>query len=154
MIPVALAVHNIEEAMMFPSFLQHGRGRLREILPSFAADIQPDALRVALLWATLLPLVVLIWATWRPRSVAARWSAIAVQYVVAINVASHLIAAVFVKGYSPGLYSAVLINAPMSVYLLRRATREQWLPPRAWRGLLPVALFLHGPGLLALLFVS
>ena len=32
--------------------------------------------------------------------------------------------------------------------------REHWLPDRAWRGLLPAALFIHGPGLLGLLLLT
>ena len=77
------------------------------------------------------------------------------QAVVAVNVVSHLAAAtLFLRGYSPGLLSALLINAPVSIYLFRRAAHEQWIPPRAWRAVLPVALLIHGPGLIGLLLLA
>ena len=71
------------------------------------------------------------------------------------EIASHLVvAAVVMRGYSPGLASAVLINAPISVYLFRRAARERWLPRTAWRALWPAALLVHGPGLVGLLLLT
>jgi hypothetical protein len=155
LIPIALAVHNAEEAMMFPSYLPRVQARLPAFAQALAANIEVSGLRVALLWATLIPIAVLIWVTVRPSSVMARWCALAVLAVVAINVISHVVvAATLLRGYSPGLLSAVTINAPLSVYLFRRAARERWLPERAWRGLLPAALLIHGPGLVGLLLLA
>ena len=73
----------------------------------------------------------------------------------AITFPAHLVvAAVVMRGYSPGLVSAVLINAPVSVYLFHRAARERWLPRTAWRALWPAALLVHGPGLVGLLLLA
>ena len=155
LIPAALALHNAEEAVTFPRYWPLVRSRLPESLQASAAGFDPAAFRTALVWATLIPLGVVIWATWRADSLAARWSALAVQAVVAVNVVSHLAAAtLFLRGYSPGLLSALLINAPVSIYLFRRAAHEQWIPPRAWRAVLPVALLIHGPGLIGLLLLA
>ena len=155
LIPIALAVHNAEEAIMFPVYLPVLRSRLPASLQPLVAAVQPGGLRVALVWATAIPFVVLLWVTLRPASLGARWCALLVQAVVAVNVVSHLVvAAVVMRGYSPGLASAVLINAPISVYLFRRAARERWLPRTAWRALWPAALLVHGPGLVGLLFLT
>ena len=155
LIPVAFAIHNAEEAVMFPSCLPRVIERLPEAFQPMIADIPSANLRVALLGATLVPFVLLVWATFRPNSVAALWSALTVQCVVAINVLSHVtVAAMFMRGYSPGLLSAIFINAPMSIYLLRRAARERWLPGSAARMLLPTALLIHGPGLFGVLLLS
>jgi hypothetical protein len=155
LIPIAIAVHNAEEAILFPAYLPVVRSRLPASLQPLMADVQPDGLRVALLWATVIPFAVLLWVTLRSGSLGARWCALVVQAVIAVNVVSHLlVAAVIVHGYSPGLVSAVLINAPISVYLFRRARRERWLPQTAWRGLWPAALLVHGPGLVGLLLLT
>ena len=155
LIPAALALDNAEEAVTFPRYWPLVRSRLPESLQASAAGFDPAAFRMALVWATLIPLAIVIWATWRADSLAARWSALAMQAVVAVNVVSHLTAAtLFLRGYSPGLLSAVLINAPVSIYLFRRAARERWLPRRAWRAVLPAALLIHGPGLIGLLLLA
>jgi hypothetical protein len=155
LIPIALAVHNAEEAIMFPAYLPVVRARLPASIQPFIADVQPDGLRVALVWATVIPLAVLLWVTLRPESLGARWCALVVQAVVAVNVVSHLVVAVVIlHGYSPGLVSALLINAPISMYLFRRSARENWLPAAAWRGLWPAALLVHGPGLVGLVLLT
>jgi hypothetical protein len=155
LIPAALAIHNTEEAIAFPAYLPLVRGRVPPSIESLMAGVDASSLRVALLWATLIPLLILIWVTWRPESRAARWAALVVQTVVVINVVSHVVVATFIMhGYSPGVLSALLINAPLSVYLFRRARREHWLPTVAWRSLVPAALVIHGPGLFALLLLS
>ena len=155
LIPAALAIHNTEEAIAFPAYLPLVRSRVPAAMQSLVAGVDPGALRVALLWATLIPLLILIWVTWQPESRAARWTALVVQTVVVTNVVSHVVVAAFIMhGYSPGVLSALLINAPLSVYLLRRARRERWLPTVAWRSLFPAALVIHGPGLFALLLLS
>ena len=155
LIPAALALHNAEEALMFPRYWPLVRSRLPESIQASAAGFDPAAFRTALIWATLIPLAVVIWATWRGDSLVARWSALAVQAVVAVNVVSHLTAAtLFLRGYSPGLLSALLVNAPVSIYLFRRAAHERWIPARAWRAVLPAALLIHGPGLVGLLLLA
>ena len=155
LIPSALAVHNAEEAATFPIYWPLVRGRLPDLLQGAAAGFDATSFRTALVWVTVLALVPVAWAAWRADSVAARWSALAVQAVMAVNVVSHVaVAGLLVRGYSPGLLSAVLLNAPLSFYLFRRAAREHWLPQRGWRALLPAALLIHGPGVVGLLLLA
>ena len=85
----------------------------------------------------------------RPRAHIALWTLLALEGAVAINVVAHVVTAVALfHGYSPGLATAVLVNAPFAVYALGRAKREAWIGRRAWRMLLAGGLFLHGPVLL------
>ena len=45
-----------------------------------------------------------------------------------LNVLWHVATAALVfNGYAPGLLTAILINLPFSVYLLRRAASERWV---------------------------
>ena len=155
LIPAALALHNAEEAATFSHYLPRVQARLPDFAQPIAERIEIADLRVALAWATLVPILVVAWATLRPESLAARWSVLAVQAVVALNVVSHVVVAVWLlHGYSPGLATALLVNAPLSYVLLTRAAREQWIPSRSWWLLLPAALLAHGPGLIGLLLLA
>ena len=111
----------------------------------------PRAFLFALVLATLVPLGVVLWATRRPDSATRLWVALLVQAVMLLNVAWHVAALVLIRGYSPGLITAVLVNLPLSWYVLTRALRERWLGKRAFAFLIPAAVVVHGPLLGALL---
>ena len=124
--------------------------RIRE----FVAQVTYDQILAALAIVTVVPLIVALWAASKPESKAALWSVLLVQAVVALNVASHLASAAFLRGYGPGLATAVLINLPFSIYLFRRATRERWLSERAFASLIPAAIVVHGPLLIGVIVLS
>jgi len=70
-------------------------------------------------------------------------SVLLVEAVLLVNAGWHVVAALVRGGYAPGVITAVVINLPFGVYVLRRAVREQWIRPRtAWR-LMTIALVLH-----------
>ncbi len=134
---------------------------MRGLLPQLAVRM-PPALRgvlpavtypqflVALAAVTGVPLAVALAADLR-RSGPATVFLLFVQAVLLVNVLSHVASAVFLGGYSPGLATALAVNLPFSVHLLRRARRERWAGRRTLLALIPAALLFHGPGLLALL---
>jgi hypothetical protein len=155
LIPVELAIHNAEEALAFPRCLPSIRDRLPATLAAIASGIQVADLWAALAAVTIVPLAVVFWADRRPRSQAACWWALTVQAVTAINVLSHVLIAAFVlRGYGPGLVSALLVNAPVSAYILQRASREDWVPRGARHAIWPAAVLIHGPVLWGTLFLS
>ena len=82
------------------------------------------------------------------------WAIALVQAVVALNVVSHLAAALVLRSYTPGLASAVTLNLPFSVYVFRRATSEGWFGRRERWALVPAALLVHGPGLILLFLLA
>jgi hypothetical protein len=146
MIPALLTLHDAEEALTLPRFLPIVRQRLPAAVAPLAARVDADALRTALVVATVVPLAIVAWAYWRPHSRVARWTALAIQATVLLNVLSHIVAAaVLLRGYAPGLATAVLVNLPFSLVLLRRVARERWLPRRALLALVPAAVVVHGP---------
>ena len=134
---------------------------MRAVLPRVPALV-PPALRdvvpvvtypqflVALVVVTAVPLAVALGGDLR-RPGPATVFLLFVQAVLWVNVLSHAASAAFLGGYSPGLATALAVNLPFSVYLLRRARRERWVGRRTLLVLLPAALVFHGPGLLALL---
>jgi hypothetical protein len=149
-----LAAHNAEEALTIPRYLPAVRARAPAPLARLADAVTTEGVLVALAAATLVPLAVVAWAVARPRSRAALWAVLLVQATVLLNVASHVASAALVlRGYAPGLATAVAVNLPFSAYLFRRAARERWLGRGALLALVPGALVVHGPLLVGLLLL-
>ncbi|HYD51632.1 MAG TPA: HXXEE domain-containing protein, partial [Gemmatimonadaceae bacterium] len=105
----------------------------------------------ALALITVAGFLVALWADRRPESKAAWWAVLAIPSVMLLNVLSHAAVALLLRGYAPGLATAVALTLPFSLYLLRRAARERWVGRGAALALAPAALLLHGPGIVGLL---
>ena len=152
--PAVLALHNTEEALTIPAALHFLRTRLPAWAPRWAEQIGYTDYLAGLLIVTIVGLFVGAWASLRPQSRAARWTLLLLQAVLLLNVFAHLGSAALLRGYSPGLATALLLNLPLSLYVFHRALREEWVSRSALLALVPAALVVHGPvlvGLLALL---
>jgi hypothetical protein len=155
LVPLLLAIHNAEEALLFPRYLPLVLGRLPEGWRALAGAVTLGQVGTALALVTLIPLLLAVWAFRRPDSDVPVWLLLLVQATVLLNVLWHVATAVVVfNGYAPGLLTALLINLPFSIYLFRRAARERWMGRGAMWGLLPGALVMHGPLLSGLLMVT
>jgi len=141
LIGATLVLHTTEEHLTFPAYLSSDN-RLRRLLPPPGLLQNPQNLRFALLMATVLPLAVIAWAIWRPRK-ALLVSVLFLECILLVNAGWHMIAAVIRGGYAPGVLTAVLINLPFGVYVMRRAVKEQWIPARTAWLLIGIALVLH-----------
>jgi uncharacterized protein with HXXEE motif len=147
LLPLVLALHNLEEGLFFPRYLPRVLGRLPAGLRDWIGPVTLRDMGVALALATLLPLGFCLWAAARPASRTALWLVLAMWATLLLNVAWHVAAAlVLFGGYAPGVATAVALNLPLSVLVLRRAAAEQWLSPRALWALVPGALAFHLPG--------
>jgi uncharacterized protein with HXXEE motif len=152
LVPILLAVHNAEEALFFPRYLPFVLYRLPAGWQAVIAPLTTGQVGAALAVVTAVAFIVAWWSYQRPDSAVALWLVLLIQGTVLLNVVWHLAAAVVLfGGYAPGVVTALLINLPFSVYLLRRAARERWLSRRARWALVPAAIVLHGPLLAALL---
>jgi hypothetical protein len=151
-VPALLTLHNLEELLAMPRALPAVQARLpdaaRALLPSVTLPMFAAALAVA----TVLPWVFAAMALAGRRGGV--FLVLLVQATLLVNVASHLAFAALLRGYAPGLATAVLVNLPFGIHLLRRARREGWTGRRAWSLLLPLALVVHGPVLIGLLWIS
>jgi hypothetical protein len=149
-----MAVHNAEEAITFPRYLPLVLERLPEAWRSIAGPITLGQVWAALAIVTLIPCALAAWAALRPEQAAPVWLLLLIQATLLLNVVWHVVAAIVLfDGYAPGLATALLLNLPFSVYLIRRAAREHWVSRRARWALLPSALAVHGPILSALLLL-
>ena len=141
LIGVTLVLHTAEEYLTFPGFLS-SPSRLPRWLPPPRLLLDSQNLRFALVMATALPLAVIVWAILRPRK-ALLVSVLLLESILLVNAGWHLLASLIRGGYAPGVVTAVLINLPFGLYVLRRAVREQWVQVRtAWQ-LVGIALVLH-----------
>jgi hypothetical protein len=155
LVPVVLAVHNAEEAIAFRRFLPRLASSLPGPLGAIEQRLTFGSMLTVLVLVTLVAVAVALWSTIRPQSRLALWAVFAVVATIALNVGSHVVsAAAIVRAYAPGLVTAVLVNAPFTAYLVRRAARERWLSPRALAWTIPAALVLHGPVLVGTLWLA
>jgi len=91
----------------------------------------------------------------RPEPRSTLWVLLVLETTVAVNVIAHVLTAATVfHGYAPGLATAVLVNAPFAIYVLRRVWREQWVSPAALWATVPASLVLHGPILVGGLWLA
>jgi hypothetical protein len=148
LVPLLLTLHNLEEAVFMKGFL----GRFAASIPILPAVTYGQFL-LALGLVTLAPYAFAASGPLERRS-RAFLLVLGTQMVVLVNVVAHLAAALWVRGYAPGLATALLVNLPFSVFLFRRALRGSWVKPRDLAWLLAAALLVHGPGLVGLMVLS
>ena len=146
LVPAVMVLHNVEEALFFPRYLPLVLARLPESWRPLAGAITLGQMWTALALVTLVPVGLATWAALRPGRVEPVWLLLLVQATLLLNAIWHLSAAILIfDGYAPGVLTAVLFNVPVSMYLLRRAARENWVSRRARWALLPGAFLMHGP---------
>jgi|SRR5271169_6280424 len=141
LIGATLVLHTTEEYLTFTAYLPPA-SRLPRLLPPPALLQNPQNLRIALLLATVLPLAVIALAIARPRK-SLLVSVLFLESILLVNAGWHIYAACVRGGYAPGVLTAVLINLPFGVYVLRKAAKEQWIPVQTAWLLISVALLLH-----------
>lgn len=141
LIGVSLVLHDTEEYLTFPAFFRSS-GRLLRWLPTPVLLHNTQHLHFALAMATVLPLTVVAWAILRPRK-ALLVAVLFLESVLLVNAFWHMLAATVNRGYVPGVITAVLINLPFGIYVLRRAVREQWIGRRAAWQMIGLAVILH-----------
>lgn len=151
LVPVLITVHNAEEALAMPAALR----TLPSRLPASLAGLIPTypQFLAALAIVTVVPWMVWLLGIARRETRAGIVLLLLVQTVMLVNVASHAAAAVFLRGYAPGVVTALALNLPFSLYLLRRALRERWLTPRSLVSIGVAAALIHGPGLLGAMWL-
>ena len=110
------------------------------------AQLGRSALISALTVITVVGFAVSVVAMLLPNSRAALYAVLVLQLTMGVNALSHLAAAVFLfKGYGPGLVTALVINAPFTIYVFRRAFIERWIDRRRFVMMSIGAVLLNGP---------
>ncbi len=147
-VPAALLLHNLEEALTLGPALARLQSAVARVAGRPMALPGPAQYLRALLFLTAA--VVLLWVLARVWDRLA-YALVVVQAVMALNVFAHVAVALLLGGYAPGLLTALLVEAPVSLYVLRRLREGAWMTRAQWLLLPLLAAVLHGPGLVALL---
>jgi len=152
LVPVLITVHDAEEALAMPAALRTLPARLPASLAGLIPTV-PQFL-AALAFVTVLPWVVWLLGVARRETRTGIVLLLLMQAVMLVNVASHAAAAIFLRGYAPGVATALAFNLPFSVYLLRRALAERWISRRTLLIIVAAAVLIHGPGILGAMWVA
>ena len=148
LIGLTLVLHTTEEYLTFPAFLSSPDEPLLAWLPLPGLLHKSQELHIALVLATVLPLLVIAWAILSRRK-ALLVAVLLVPSVLLVNAFGHILASLVAGGYVPGLLTAVLINLPFGVYVFQKAVKERWIrAEEAWQ-LIGVAVLLHAVWLIS-----
>ncbi len=146
--PFVSAAHNLEESVAMarwaarelPALLGELRANGPELLPGVSglfAGLQAPTARefwVAAAVATVVPLVICVVALARGPATAWTRAAVWLQAIFCVNVfIPHLLGTLWLRAYTPGVVTAVALNLPLSVVMLRAAVLERVVTRRAMR---------------------
>ena len=127
LLSVAIIVHNLEEGLTAEGYLLRAFG-LAQRIPFLRGQVPlltMNQLYVALVVVTVVPLLILAWATVGARRPLKTYVVALLASALMWNVfLPHVPAAIAFGGYAPGVVTAVLINLPLTLYLFRRTRRE------------------------------
>lgn len=131
-----LALHNLEEAVTLEIYFPKINALLNQsVHASLRASMPtPGQFYIALAGATIFPLlIVAIATTGKPTRIKDYLVAI-LQALLLVNVfVPHVPAAIALRGYAPGVITAVLVNLPFSLYFFQRSLRESRI---TWKGII------------------
>ena len=148
---VAFAIHNTEEGIGAPLFLQLMQSRAPGALRNFYSGVHAAEFRVSLVILSAIGLCLAAMAANRIRS--STWSYVMLVFgvVIGLNGLAHVGFSIAWRGYMPGLLTAVCVTIPVSIALLIRSRSEAWISPTLRWTLGPAAIAVHGPVFAALI---
>jgi hypothetical protein len=133
MSPIALTLHNLEEAVWLPAWSQHAG--------SWESPVGPTEFRVAAAELAIVACGVTYWSTRTGKEAVGTYVMVGFMFAILLNVIYHVAANLALREYAPGVVTAVLINMPVMGYLLWRAFQERWVTwPKALVALIAIPL--------------
>ena len=127
LLPAVIALHNAEEAITAPAYLPRVDEYVARVPLLRDAGLPPSLtqLYIALVVVTIVPALMIGWATSGRESAAKRGVVAVVAAALLWNVLlPHLSAMVAFRGYAPGGLTALAVNLPFCVYFFRRSSRD------------------------------
>ena len=129
---LALAAHNAEEALTAPSWALANIELLKQYTrPGLAETWAGPRFRVSLFVLTLVLLVLAVVSARAPKRSAAVYLLLVVLAVFAANALfPHILGAVFLEAYVPGVATAVLVVLPVAILIHISTIRAEYATPR------------------------
>lgn len=122
---VAMLTHNLEEGIGYPATRPAATHLLRQVWP--AIQLPPPAVfQGALVLLTIAVGAMLSWAA-MTRDNRGGWLVVRVtaSVLLANVIVPHIPAAILLGGYAPGVVTAVALNLPLSLWILRDGASRQ-----------------------------
>jgi Protein of unknown function with HXXEE motif len=154
LVPIVMTAHNLEEAVFMPAFLKARNNAIPDFLTDLLPAITYRQFLIAVVVATLIPYAIAMAGNLGQERSAAVYLLLGLQVVMLFNVLAHLVMTAIMGGYAPGVATALLLNLPFSLYLLRRAARERWVTVKAIALMFPVGFVVHCLGLPGLIILA
>ena len=154
LVPVFITIHNLEEGLFMPPFLQTRNSSIPSGLRSLLPPITYRQFLIALIIMTVPPYLIAWLGKLKCEHSVDVYLLLGLQVVMLYNVLAHVAMAAVMGGYAPGVVTALIINLPFSVYLMRRALKERWVPRRVLVSLFPIGLIVHAVGLPSLIILA
>ena len=145
LLALVIALHNAEEGLTAGAYLPRLREHIERVPALRDAGLPPSLAQLyfALVVVTLVPALLVGWATTGRESVAKREVVAVVAAALLWNVfLPHLSAMVVLRGYAPGGLTALAVNLPFCLYFFRRSLREGMLTRRQMTLALILGFFL------------
>jgi hypothetical protein len=150
-----VALHNAEEALTIPNWLPPRLTELEALFGIRPLAADTGRLYLGLTLATLLPALWIAIASRSAQRSAAAYSIVALYGIFLANAfVPHLLGAVLLASYVPGVVTAALLVVPFTVWLIHRALVEKYASTRGAVVALLIAVALYFPALRALLWRS
>jgi hypothetical protein len=147
-VPAALLLHNLEEALTLGAALPRLEAAASRALGRpLTLPTAPQYHRSLLVLTAAVAALYVLARLWDRLA----YALVVVQAVMTLNVGAHVAFALLLRGYAPGLLTALLVEVPASLFVLRRLREGAWMSRTQWLLLPLLAGILHGPGLIALL---
>ena len=125
---IAWSIHNLEEALTMSRWYESNEAKLPTIGYIQVSTIQ-QIFPIALTIATLLLFLIPIWAIYK------KWDIRILGIVLGIflvNAIQHVLTTIVFGGYSPGVITALILNLPLSVFMIRQLFKNHLLKNFSW----------------------
>ena len=121
----AFCLHNAEEALTFARYRQESEVAARKLLDGGVTFPDAATFQVALLSVTIAIAACLLWVATGPTR-PLKWRLLRLlATLLLVNVfVPHIPAAIALGGYTPGLLSAMFVNLPLAIVVLRMSASK------------------------------
>lgn len=145
LVPIFIALHNLEEIPRMERWSEKHAAELSMITP-----VTTPQFTVAVTILTAASFVATYFGLRSRKNDRGIYVLLCIQFVFFANAWQHLSTSLFSRAYSPGVATAVIVNLPFSVYLLRRALQEDYIVARRFLYAAALSLVLAVPTVLLL----
>ena len=125
---IAWSIHNLEEALTMSKWYESNATKLPitdYISISTIKQIFPVAMTIATLILFIVPMLA-IFSKWDNKILGIALG------VYLVNAIQHILTTTFSWGYSPGVITALLINLPLSIFMMRHLFKNNLLKNFTW----------------------